>query len=74
MIHTDEGLAITIEQLARMARILESTCAEELPVNRQMFAIMAEGPLDQMQRLLNEITEYVGSCDEDSDAATTHAA
>jgi hypothetical protein len=74
MIDSDEGLAITVEQLARMARILEGTTTEVLPVNRQMFAVMAEGPLDQIQRLLDEINEYVGSWAETPDAAETHAA
>jgi hypothetical protein len=74
MIKTDEGLKVTAEQLAIMSRILESLCAEELPVNRHMFAIMAEGPLDQIQRLLDEIKEYVASSVDDRDVAGTHAA
>ena len=74
MITTDEGLAITIEQLGRMARVVELTCKEELPRNRQMFALMAEGPLDQIQRLLDEINEYTRSWAENADTAETHAA
>jgi hypothetical protein len=74
MIKTDEGLVVTIEQLGRMVRILELTCAEELPRSRQMFGLMAEGPLDQIQRLLDEINEYMASHVENADAAETHAA
>jgi hypothetical protein len=74
MITTDEGLAITIEQLGRMARVLELTCKEELPRNRQMFELMADGPLGQIQRLLDEINDYMRTNVDGVDAAGTHAA
>jgi hypothetical protein len=74
MITTDEGLKVTAQQLTLMARALEASCEQELPRSRQMFALMAEGPLDQIQRLLDEINEYVGSWVEEGDTAGTHAA
>ncbi len=50
-------LAQTIEQLELMNRILEHLRTEILPKNRKMFALMAEGPLDEMQRLHDEIEQ-----------------
>jgi hypothetical protein len=48
-------LAQTIEQLELMNRVLEHLRTEVLPKNRKMFALMAEGPLDEIQRLHDEI-------------------
>jgi hypothetical protein len=52
----DESIiAQTIEQLERMNRVLEHLRKEVLPKNAKMFALMAEGPLDEIQRLHDEI-------------------
>ena len=49
-----------IEQMGRMQRILESYRADILPKNPRNFAIFAEGPLDEIQKLQSEISDYVG--------------
>ena len=52
----DEAMiAQTIEQLELMNRVLEHLRKEVLPKNVKMFALMAEGPLDEIQRLHDEI-------------------
>jgi hypothetical protein len=48
-------LAQSVEQLERMNRVLEHLRNEVLPRNPRMFAVMAEGPLDEIQRLHDEI-------------------
>ena len=52
----DEAIiAQTIEQLERMNRVLQHLRKEVLPKNVKMFAFMAGGPLDEIQRLHDEI-------------------
>ncbi|HMO64663.1 MAG TPA: hypothetical protein PKE47_05475 [Verrucomicrobiota bacterium] len=48
-------LAQSVEQLERMNRVLEHLRNEVLPRNPRMFALLAEGPLDEIQRLHDEI-------------------
>ena len=59
MIETTEELQQAIEQMGRMQRILESYRADILPKNPRNFAIFAEGPLDEIQKLQAEIADYV---------------
>ena len=74
MITNDDQLKQAIEQLALMSRILDGLCNEVLSSNRPMFDVMAEGPLDQLQRLIDQINEYVVPRQEKADALETHAA
>lgn len=50
-------LAQTIEQLELMNKMLEHLRTEVLPKNAKMFALMAEGPLEEMRRLQTEIED-----------------
>lgn len=59
MIDTTEQLRQAIEQMGRMQRILESYRADLLSKNPRNFAIFAEGPLDEIQKLQADIAEYV---------------
>ena len=59
MIENTEQLEQAIEQMGRMQRILESYRADILPKNPRNFAIFAEGPLDEIRKLENEISEYI---------------
>ncbi len=59
MIETTDQLYQAIEQMGRMQRILESYRADILPKNPRNFAIFAEGPLDEIQKLQSEISDYV---------------
>jgi len=60
MIHDEEGLALTIEQLARMYRALGHLHAHVAPLNYANYQILAEGPIDEISKLRREIDEYLG--------------
>ena len=59
MIETVEQLYQAIEQMGRMQRVLESYCDEILPKNPRNFALLAEGPLEQLRQLQKQIDEYL---------------
>ena len=59
MIENTEQLVQSIEQMGRMQRILESYRRDILPKNPRNFAVFAEGPLDEIQKLQAEISNYV---------------
>lgn len=52
-----ERLAKSIEQLQLMNGALEILRTDVLPKNPRMFAVMAEGPLEEIRRLHAEITQ-----------------
>ena len=59
MIETSEQLYQAIEQMGRMQRILESYRSEVLTKNPRNFALLAEGPLEQLRQLQAQIDEYI---------------
>lgn len=59
MIENTEQLYQAIEQMGRMQRILESYRTDMLPKNPRNFAVFAEGPLDEIRKLQEDITAYV---------------
>jgi hypothetical protein len=59
MIETAEQLYQAIEQMGRMQRILESYRNEILTRNPRNFAVLAEGPLEQLRQLQQQIDEYI---------------
>jgi hypothetical protein len=59
MIDTAEQLYQAIEQMGRMQRILESYRNEILTQNPRNFALLAEGPLEQLRQLQTQIGEYL---------------
>ena len=59
MIETAEQLYQAIEQMGRMQRILESYRNEILTKNPLNFALLAEGPLEQLRQLQAQIDEYI---------------
>ena len=58
MITTPAQLYQAIEQMGRMQRILESYRDEILTTNPRNFALLAEGPLEQIRQLQVQIDEY----------------
>jgi hypothetical protein len=44
--------------MGRMQRILESYRAEVLPGNPRNFALLEEGPLEQLRQLQAQLEEY----------------
>jgi hypothetical protein len=59
MIKTPEQAYQAIEQMGRMQRILESYRNEILSRNPRNFAVLAEGPLEQLRQLQAQFDEYV---------------
>jgi hypothetical protein len=59
MIAVAEQLGQAIEQVGRMPRILESYRNEILTQNPRNFALLAEGPLEQLRQLQTQIDEYI---------------
>jgi hypothetical protein len=59
MIRTEEGLDLTIEQLARMYQALAALHARVAPLNFQNYLTLAEGPVDHIRRLQKEIDDYL---------------
>jgi hypothetical protein len=60
MIKNNEEFEQAVEQLARMYRALVSLRSRVLPQNPQQFALLAEGPLDEIRQLLEQIDVYTG--------------
>jgi hypothetical protein len=60
MIASAEQLDQTFGQLQRMYRALVALRAEVLPVNPKLFALMAEGPMEDIRRLQADIDDYTG--------------
>lgn len=59
MIETAEQLYQAIEQMGRMQRILESYRNELLTNSPRNFAVLAEGPLEQLRQLQKQIDDYL---------------
>jgi len=59
MMETSEQLYQTIEQMGRIQRILESYRNEILTLTPRNFAVLAEGPLEQLRQLQQQIDEYI---------------
>ena len=59
MIETPEQLYQAIEQMGRMQRILESYRNEILTKNPRTFAVLVEGPLEQIRQLQTQVDEYI---------------
>jgi hypothetical protein len=52
----------TIEAIGMMYRSLESLRERVLPVNPTMFAVMAQGPMDDLRVLLDELERLSAAC------------
>lgn len=59
MIRTEAQLQQAIEQIQRLCEALEDLRADVFSKNPRNFAILAEGPLDEMRKLQAEIEDYV---------------
>ena len=61
MIINEAEFQQTVEQLQRMYRALADLRQQVMPKNPHMFAVMAEGPLDQIRQFQEEIENYVAA-------------
>jgi hypothetical protein len=59
MIETTEQLYQAIEQMGRMQRVLESYRNELLAKSPRNFAILAEGPLEQLRQLQKQVDDCI---------------
>jgi hypothetical protein len=60
MIENDEQLRATHEASGNLYRALASLRQTVLPVNARQYDVLAEGPLDEIQKLQSEISGYLG--------------
>jgi hypothetical protein len=60
MITNDTELSQAVEQLDRMYRALAALRREVFPLNPRQFALLAEGPQDEISRLQQAIDAYTG--------------
>lgn len=58
---TDAMLDQTVEQLERMNAALAALRRELLPGQPRKFAILAEGPLEEIRRLRDDIERLTGA-------------
>ena len=66
---TEAILAQTVEQLERMNEALGALHRELLPGQPKKFDILAEGPIEDMRRLLGEIERLTAEITASSSAA-----
>ena len=66
---SDAILTQTVEQLERMNEALGALRRELLPGEPKKFAILAEGPLEEMRRLQSEIEQLTAEIAARSPAA-----
>jgi len=59
MITTDAQLQQAIEQIQRLCQALDILRRDIFPQNPQNFAIMAEGPVDEIRKLQADIDTYL---------------
>ncbi len=60
MISNDTELSQTLEQMERMYRALAALRREVYPINPLQFALLAEGPQEELDRLQQQIDVYTG--------------
>jgi hypothetical protein len=58
MITNESDFQQTLDQLERMHRALAALRRDVLPTNPQLFAVMAEGPLDYIRQFHDELETY----------------
>ncbi len=63
MITNDAELGQTIDQMERMYRAIAALRREVYPTSPPRFALMAEGPLEEIARLQELIDDYTGKAE-----------
>jgi hypothetical protein len=59
MIENEGQLRQAIEQIQGLCRAIDALRADVLPKNPRNFAILAEGPVDEIRKLQEDIDDYV---------------
>jgi hypothetical protein len=73
MIKSDAELEVNLEWIATFYRTIARLRREIAPSNYRNYEIMAEGPIEQIRRLRQEIDEYLGVRYAQDTAAETDA-
>ena len=60
MIRNDAQLEQACDALGDLYRVLASYRSQILPQNPRNYALMAQGPLEEVRKLQSEIEEYLG--------------
>ncbi len=60
MIESDSGFVLTLEQMVRMYRAIDSLRRDIAPINHARYQLLAEGPIDEICKLRAEIDQYLG--------------
>ena len=59
MINTDAQLQQAITQIEGLCRALDSLRVDIFPRNPKNFALLAEGPVDEIRKLQEDIDAYI---------------
>lgn len=59
MIENEAQLKQAVEQIQNLCQAIESLRAEVFSKNPRNFAILAEGPVDELRKLQADIDDYV---------------
>jgi hypothetical protein len=54
-----DELRVTMQQMERVIRALDDLKANVLPQNPELFATMAEAPLEDLGRLREELSQFL---------------
>lgn len=54
-----DRLTVTMQQMERLIRALDDLKVNVLPKNPQLFTAMSEAPLEDLDRLREELSGYV---------------
>ena len=71
MIQTEAQLRQALEQIENLCHAVQSLRAEVFPKNSRNFAILAEGPVDEIRKLQASVDDYLTRL-EAVPAATAH--
>ena len=69
MITNDAELGQALEQMERMYRAMAALRRDVYPINPRQFALLTEGPQDELERFQEQIDAYTGR----SELAELHA-
>ena len=59
MIQTEAQLQQALEQIENLCRALQGLRADVFPKNPRNFAILAEGPVDEIRKLQADVDDYL---------------
>jgi hypothetical protein len=64
MIRTEAQLHQALEQIENLCQAVKGLRADVFPKNPQNFALLAEGPLDEIRKLQADVDRYITSLEQ----------